>query len=351
MQIIKKIFNRIRLEIYYAQMYINCIVSFKIYENKVVVIGTPKHGNIGDHAILVSEEILLKENFSEYKIITLESSFFMKKLNMLKKIVDDNTLLLMQGGGYIGSLWVNEEEMFRKAITEFPNNKIIVFPQTIYFSDDEEGTKIYNESKKIYEENKNLTICCREEYSYKYMKENFPKVKTILTPDIVLYNDFKEFGYERKDALFCLREDKEKVNNSFVEIEEELKKHRLDIHYTDTVIKKNVYNQKYKAFNNKLKEFSKYKIVVTDRLHGMIFAYITKTPCIVFENTSYKIKGVYKWIKHCGFIKMYNEGKINELVKEVLNYKILEQKNDIIKEFTPLINEIQKELKSGGTND
>ena len=353
MQIIKKIYNRIRLNLYYIHMYINCYMSCKLYKNRVFIIGTPKHGNIGDIAILIAQEKLPREYFGENKIIELESSFFVRNIGKLKKIIDSNTLLLLHGGGYLGSLWKNEEEMFRTVITEFPDNKVIVFPQTIYFSDDEEGKKVYNESKEIYEKKQNLVICCRERYSYKYMQEKFPKVKIILVPDIVLFNGFQNFNYERKDALFCLRKDKEKVNNSFKDIEKEIKKYKMKIDYTDTVILgKNIYsnNQKSKIVNSKLKEFSKYKIVVTDRLHGMIFAYITKTPCIVYENTSYKIKGVYSWIKQCGYIKMHDEGNVKELIKEILNCDKAEN-NDVIKEFKPLINEIEKELKNGGNNE
>ena len=42
-----------------------------------------------------------------------------------------------------------------------------------------------------------------------------------------------------------------------------------------------------------LKKFAKAKIVVTDRLHGMIFTIITNTPCIAINNLSGKVKGVY----------------------------------------------------------
>lgn len=42
--------------------------------------------------------------------------------------------------------------------------------------------------------------------------------------------------------------------------------------------------------------------MVTDRLHGMIFAYITGTPAIVFSNSNQKVKNCFEWIKDCGYI-------------------------------------------------
>ena len=43
----------------------------------------------------------------------------------------------------------------------------------------------------------------------------------------------------------------------------------------------------------RLKAFASYDFVITDRLHGMIFSYICGTPCILFDNKTHKISGVY----------------------------------------------------------
>lgn len=48
-------------------------------------------------------------------------------------------------------------------------------------------------------------------------------------------------------------------------------------------------------------------MMVTDRLHGMIFAAITNTPCIVITSKSPKVKGVYQWIKHLPYIKLVED--------------------------------------------
>lgn len=41
--------------------------------------------------------------------------------------------------------------------------------------------------------------------------------------------------------------------------------------------------------------FRRAELVITDRLHGMIFAAITGTPCAVFFSMSHKVKGIYDW--------------------------------------------------------
>ncbi|GHT41089.1 hypothetical protein AGMMS49921_03590 [Endomicrobiia bacterium] len=41
--------------------------------------------------------------------------------------------------------------------------------------------------------------------------------------------------------------------------------------------------------NNELMKYARSKIVVTDRLHGMLFSVITKTPCVVMGSYTHKI--------------------------------------------------------------
>ena len=60
------------------------------------------------------------------------------------------------------------------------------------------------------------------------------------------------------------------------------------------------------------------KVVVTDRLHCMIFCAITGTPCIVFDNSNNKISGVYdEWLSGCDFIKMCKKIDVESLLNDV----------------------------------
>jgi pyruvyl transferase EpsI len=53
----------------------------------------------------------------------------------------------------------------------------------------------------------------------------------------------------------------------------------------------------------KFEEFRHAELIITDRLHGMIFAAITGTPCIVINSKSPKVKGCYEWIKDLDYIR------------------------------------------------
>lgn len=326
---------------------LSIILKSFIYKEKVYIFGTPIHGNLGDQAIIYAERVFLNEKFKDKKIIEVESTIAKKGMFILKKVIKSSDLLFISGGGFLGSLWLNEEEMFREVVNNFKDNKIIVFPQTIYFSEDDEGKKILSESKKCYGDNTNLVICCREKYSYDFMKNEFPKIKVILVPDIVLYLDQYENNTNRENALFCIRKDKEKVKYDYKEIENILiEKYGFKIDYTDTVIKENVYkNKRNKKLIDKLSQFRNYKIIVTDRLHGMIFAYLTKTPCLVFENRNYKVRGVYEWIKKSQYIRLFsNSITQEEQIDGLLKIEDNIEKVDIKKEFLPLIEVIRDNI-------
>ena len=322
----------------YLHIIQNYIVS-KTNSNLIFLLGVPSHGNLGDQAIVLGEEEFIKDNLKKYKLINIESKEVINYYNIYRNIIGNSTILYT-GGGFLGSLWETEEDMFRTILRLFKNNKIVALPQTFFFSNDENGKRILKESQKIYSAHNNLHLFCREEYSYDFMKNNFKTCNIYLTPDMVLYLDRIKDERKRNDILFCIRKDKEKVNYDYENIKKILKENNYcNYDYTDTVIPKKIFGKKKRVYvYNKIKQFSKYKLIITDRLHGMIFALLANTPCIVLENKSYKIKGVYKWIERCNYIKLTNDLNIERNIEELLSLK--EKKYNSIKNEYSLLKKV-----------
>lgn len=77
---------------------------------------------------------------------------------------------------------------------------------------------------------------------------------------------------------------------------------------------------------------------MTDRLHGMIFAFITRTPAIVIPNSNFKIRGCFQWIKDCGYILYISTLSDIETIGSVLE---AETDNSIIQiKLKELLNDI-----------
>lgn len=309
--------------------------------NSYILFCTPIHGNIGDQAIAIAEYKFL-EDIGIKNIFEITSPKTDTSCQALKNLIDDKAIIMIHGGGFLGNQWSIEQERLEKVIKTFPNNKIVIFPQTIYFTNNEDGKEAQNRAQNIFSKHKNLVICAREKKSYSMMKEIFANAKIILIPDIVLYLKKFEKEFKRDGILLCLRKDPEaKLNSQDREkIYDIVCKYNSKVYWTDTVINEVIETNKRKeALYNKLQEFAKSKLVVTDRLHGMIFAAITKTPCIVLGNYNHKVKGVYEWIKDLDYIEYIdNLSEIEKMVKKLYN-KEVEKYNKIDKD-------LYKELKS-----
>lgn len=325
---------------------LNCFLGYKLksisLKKKIFILGIPEHGNLGDQAIIIAENKFLKDKLSKIRIIEIPSKFVLSNPKIIKNIIKNN-VILYTGGGFLGSIWMNEEEMFRATLELFPKNRIIVLPQTFYFSNDYEGCKILNESREIYSQHKNLYLICREAISYNFMKREFSN-KVYLFPDMVLYMDILDDNKNRDNVLVCLRKDKEKLTENSNILLEKLKEYKID--YSDTVVDYSV-NSKNRSneVKSKLNEFSKHKLVITDRLHGMIFSYLSQTPCIVVNSKSHKVKGVYKWIEKCNFIKIYDKNTLEEDLEFLLNIKEKKYNNNILnKKYDELVNLIREGL-------
>lgn len=309
---LKKI-NRLRFCI---KIYRNSEKSRKKDKKRVFLIFTPEHNNLGDHAIAEAELDILKD-YDVFEITEYKLSVLTEYPKVLKRMISED-LIICTGGGFLGSLWFNTTEyVFRKVINLCgTNNNIIVFPQTIFYEDDEFGKEEFEKSKQIYNNCKNLILIAREKTSYEFMKSAYKNV--FLIPDVVMYlNEYKE-NCKRNGVQITLRHDIEKTmsdeyyNNLIQFAENEF---GCNVRFADMCIENDVSSEhREKALDEHFDKFRSSELVITDRLHGMIFSAITGTPCIVLNSKSPKVKGVYDWIlKDCEYITFtddFNEMKV-----------------------------------------
>ena len=195
-----------------------------------VLLMAPHHGNLGDQAITLAELKFLNEF-----LINLTLIF---NLENYTNHINKNTVIFLHGGGNIGCTYDYEENNRREIIKAYPNNNIIILPQTIYF--EEEFEEHQKNSTEIYSNHSKLIIMTREKTSYKIANNLFRHNKIILSPDIVTYLDdlINTWINKRRGALFLLRNDIEKFINNETEnkfkalIEKEYNKCEI----SDTVI-------------------------------------------------------------------------------------------------------------------
>ena len=301
---IKSIKNRIFINYRYYKL-----LRFPL-GRKAFFIGTPEYTNLGDSAIAIAQMLFLEKcGFPRSNIKKFTQSEYIEYAGLFSRYINKRHLICGIGGGNLGNLWPNEEEFRYRFIDAFPNNPIVIFPQTVFFTEDEEGRKAIEASKQNYEKHRKLTIVAREQISFDRLKTLYRNPAKLLTPDIVLSTTMDDYGVtvtKRSGGLLVFRNDAEKARadedrqaivdylneNSFVF-------RTTDMYSDEPVTKEN----RMELVRKKMQEFADAEFVITDRLHGMVFAAITGTPCIALSNNHHKVSGTYNWISYLPYIK------------------------------------------------
>ena len=314
------------------------------------IIGATDHRNLGDHMICECMNAFLTDIDQNVCIREIPyREYDLRKPYLLEAITEDD-LLFFEGGGHFGNLWPNGDRIRRDAFRTWPNNIKIMFPQTTWFSEDEEGEEVLRESSELYRGDK-AVLCMREKVSYAFAQARFD-CRLFLTPDIVLYGTDQYVRTEnRSGAMLIMRNDKEKAVST--SDEEELKE-IISASYEDVLLHDNMSSAPCNALTRKevlceeLSTIAAKKLVVTDRLHGMIFCAITGTPCIVLDfNTPYKkIGSSYEWIQDLPYIrKVTSMAEVPEAlakldVERAYTYP-LQEKRELFRDF---VEEIKRDL-------
>ena len=80
----------------------------------------------------------------------------------------------------------------------------------------------------------------------------------------------------------------------------------------------------------KFQEFRSREAVITDRLHGMVFAAVTGTPCVALDNVSRKISGVYQSMTSLSYIKTAdNPSQVMTLMEQVKQTGYEQRRNEL----------------------
>lgn len=273
------------------------------FKKTAYLLATPTHNNIGDLAIVVAEENFLKECGYD-KIVNVIMGECWESPKCIARLLPRKAPVYFHGGGNMGDIYL-DERLRRKMFPLLSKHEIVLFPETIFYRDTVKGDEEKKNSVRFYNR-ENITIAAREEQSFNIMKELYPKANILLTPDIVLSMGAQEFKINRKGILLCFRDDQEKAlpDSDIEKLMKKLEGKGYVCCMTSMIYYRYITAGMWEAVvEEKMREIASSRLLITDRLHGMIFAALTQTPCIVFGNNHHKISGVYQWIKKLRYIQ------------------------------------------------
>lgn len=305
---------------------------------------------MGDHAIAEEEKNFIKEYFSAYKLYEIVMPLYNIYQKKLKNIITPKDVIIISGGGWMGNLWLHNEITIRNIINSYPQNNIIIFPQTIFYTNDTEGKKESEITSECIGKHKNLILCLREKKSYEFAKNNYVfkgNSKPILCPDIVLFGSckyIKKIPRKRNEINICLRQDCESIIENREKLIDNISKYG-EIKEITTVVPRLVpLRRRTMELEKSWREFSKGTITITDRLHAMLFSVLNGTPCIALDNKTGKVFGVLEWIKKSDMVLVATTTKeILPKIVQALELKNCNYDRNILKnEFDKMSKEIRE---------
>ncbi len=180
--------------------------THRIIDSDYVYLDVPGHFNVGDNFIAMGALTLLKD-------IPYQCDYFCTLANFNPKRIHNHHIIILHGGGNFGDLYPGANEFRNNIVCTFPNNKIIIFPQTITYRDEQQA----DNDAQIFANHKNLHICARDQQSYDFLQRKF-RNHIYLLPDTavglfpLLTN--KNQRYLERHTLYLVRKDFEiGVNN------------------------------------------------------------------------------------------------------------------------------------------
>lgn len=319
--------------IYQIQSILYCILgkkfSFHTHKKKMYILLSTDYPNLGDHAMSYAQIKFLKERFEDYELVEITVNQVLKYLDYIKKVIKPEDVITLKGGGNIGVEYFREELIRRKIIKYFPQNKIVIFPQTVYFPDTRFGRKEFKNTIQIFQTHKRLYLFLRDRKSYQIIESKINR-HVYLCPDIVWSLGEVKIEKEKTcDVLICMRNDVEGIYT---------KKEKEELESVVNMVCKNIEKEDtikpyYIGPENRKEELVKIwnkissaRIVITDRLHGMIFSVITGVPCIVLSTYNHKLEGQYEWIKDKEYVA-YISTDVQELPNIIKKMFLLEKED------------------------
>lgn len=323
--------------------YVYPVIGKHPTSNDVFLVLTPTYRNLGDHAIAKAERELLIECGIKYCEVSIDVIKILAKNNDYE--VFGCSTILITGGGYLGTLWPHMHEMTSKIIENNPKAKIVILPNTLFFDQTLEGKQLFEKSLLTFNKPNIKRIYFREKMSFEMVRDKYLAVK--MMPDVVLSLNESQPGIKRHGCLICLRNDKEKTlsESQTVAVFDSAKQlFKNDVIETDMQNAIDVsLDERMQTLDQKFDQFRHAQLVITDRLHGMIFSAITGTACIVVNSRSHKLLGCYEWIKHLDYIRFCNN---TEDICRIYSEIPQEEHYYDLNRLTPWFEELKTELVS-----
>lgn len=265
-----------------------------IEDRPVAMFDWPTHANAGDHFIWLGEKVVLRRR--RRVEVLYECSVLNVNFNDMHDL-PPATIFVMHGGGNMGDLYLLPQRMREAIIAGFPDRRIIVMPQTVYFRDSEQRDHF----ARIASGHPDLHLIARDRESFEVLTTQMRLANTYLHTDsafalqqiVVSLSEFMG-GEPTRDVLHLFRRDGEATEASLQRAgsvdwlaRASLVESGPAFAYID--IARESFDSEFDALSwgrlcGAVRLFNTAERIVTDRLHGHILASMMGKEHALYDN-------------------------------------------------------------------
>lgn len=286
-----------------ASMIDDCLKEFIAPDEPLAIVDFPDIRNCGDSAIWLGEIAYLANGHGKQPAYVSRMHDFSPE--ELERVMPEGTIFI-HGGGNFGDIWPAHQDFRERVIERFPNRRIVQFPQSIHYQSQERAEK----TARIIGRHKNFTLLVRDEESRAYAAKQFG-CDVRLCPDMAFcMNPLQRIGAPVYPVLAMLRQDKEQGTrydlSAFpgLKVEDWINESKFAVDLARAVagasaaatlnaqkIRLSALNAVARArVGRGVRQLSRGRAIVTDRLHVHIFSLLLGLPHAVLDNNYGKVR-------------------------------------------------------------
>ena len=176
----------------------------------VAIIDVPVHRNPGDLFILAVTCRLLADLDCR---LVFRAGIRDYRTSRARRSIGRDTILVGLGGGNLGDVYPRYQDLRERIVSDFPRNRIVILPQTVYFAD----RRHLERATRRLSPHPDLRIAVRDLHSVEAVRRFTPHVELLpdlvhglgISPDVTANTTKTSYPAGRHGVVFLKRRDRE----------------------------------------------------------------------------------------------------------------------------------------------
>lgn len=281
----------------------DCLKDYVSADEPVAMVDFPDYRNVGDSAIWLGQMACLASRFG--KRPTYISALQDHSHEKLDEAMPSGPILIT-GGGTFGDIWPGHQELRESILERWPGRLVVQLPQSIHYKSQEGADRM----ARAIARHKNFVLLVRDEESKAFAEKHFD-CRVHLCPDMAFgIGPIQPLAASQFPVLAMLREDQEKASpydfSAYpdVPVEDWINESRTPVRVAKalgaaraaaSLDRERIRGAKLNAaahqrFRRGIRQISRGRAIVTDRLHVHICALLLGRPHAVLDNSYGKVR-------------------------------------------------------------